>query len=424
VPPPRQPSRAATARPRVPPQRTPNLFAGGGVARVGDDFTDRAAERREIARALRTPGGHLLVVGPRRIGKTSLLRAVVDDLRRAKAGPVLFLDLWSASTVEDVTTRLAGEAAAVLGRRWTDVVKHLASRLHFALEVKALPNGLLVPLPAVSFRESPAHAQRQRLVTALDTLEAQAKAHRVHLGIVFDEFQEIERVGRDDADAPGVSVVRQLRAAIQHHRHVTYVFAGSDRVLIDKLSAARDGPLHNLARRYEIGPLPAEHFAAWIDARMARMGLAAPASGAAIIALAGPRTRDVRTLAESVAELARSSGRVTEHELEGGVRAVIRQRRPQYELAWKDLVALQQNCLRAVASGERRLTSLATRTRYSLGDSSRVAKAVATLVERSVLLRADRGYAFDDPFFRAWVIDAALPDLGVVRASLLDLMRP
>src|SRR5450759_335719 len=209
-------------------QSSTNLFAGGSVANVGDEFKDRATERKAIDEALRTPGGHLLLVGPRRIGKTSLLRAVQHDIRKKKGPPVLYLDLWSASTIEDMTTRLAVEASAVLGQKWTELVKKLAQRLQFKLEVRTLPDGRLVPIPTVSFRDSPLGEQRSRLVAALDTLEAQAKAHQVHLGVILDEFQEIERLGRDASEDDSVSAMRQVRAAIQHHRHVSYVFAGSD----------------------------------------------------------------------------------------------------------------------------------------------------------------------------------------------------
>lgn len=393
----------------------PNLFAGAGVATVGADFTDRAPERKAVAEALRTPGAHLLLVGPRRIGKTSLLRAVQHDIRKKKGPPVLYLDLWSASTLEDMTTRLAAEASAVLGRQWTELVKTLAQRLQFKLEVSTLPDGRLVPIPTVSFRDAPAGDQRARLVAALDTLEAQAKAHKVHLGVILDEFQEIERLGRDATEDGGVSPMRQVRAAIQHHRHVSYVFAGSDRALIARLSDPKHGPMHNLARRYDIGPLPAAHFAAWIEDRFAKMGIDARGCGAAIIALAGPRTRDVRTLAESSVDHARATRRLSPQALDAPLRDIVNQRRPQYETAWKELTALQQNCLRAVAAGERRLTSAAVLNRFALGATSRVSKALAALVDDSVLLRDGTVHAFDDPFLRAWVIEAVLRDVGLTR---------
>ena len=40
-------------------------------------------------------------------------------------------------------------------------------------------------------------------------------------------------------------------------------------------------------------------------------------------------------------------------------------------------------------------------------------KTIDALTERAVLLRDDTTVIFDDPFYRAWVIDATLPDVGV-----------
>jgi hypothetical protein len=390
---------------------TSNPFAGGGVAVVGQDFTDRAEERAELVRGLGTPRGHVVVVGPRRIGKTSLLLAVADDLRR-KGRPVLYIDLWSASTLEDVTTRLAREAAEQLGRTWSDLLGSLGRRLQLTFEVAASPDGRLVPVPSVTLREAPATRQRARLVETLDLLESLAKQRRTHLAVILDEFQELEGLGAAEGRG-GAGVMRQVRAAVQRHAHVTYAFAGSDRAVIDRLHRAADGPLHNFARRLEIGPIDPEHFARWIEEQCGRMGLAARGMGGEIVAVAGPRTRDIRALAEAVAEASRVGGRVTAATVTEGLVRLLRQRAPEFDRRWKDCTAHQQNVLRAVAAEGERLTRGEVITQFGLGDSSLVAKAVRRLVGLEVLLKEGPRVAFDDPFFRAWVIRTALPDVGI-----------
>src|SRR5205823_10826112 len=147
---------------RPDPRTAPNRFAGGGVAVLGEDFTDRDSERKEIVRSLRTPRGHLVVAGPRRMGKTSLLLAVRDELVKADH-PVIYVDLWTASTVEDMTTRLAAAAAAALGRRWLDTLTQLGSRLRLGFEVSEAASDTMVPVPKLEFRDAPLSAQRQRL---------------------------------------------------------------------------------------------------------------------------------------------------------------------------------------------------------------------------------------------------------------------
>lgn len=410
------------ARPN--PRTAPNRFAGGGVAVLGEDFTNRELERAEIARSLRTPKGHIVVGGPRRIGKTSILLAVRDELLKA-GHPVLYVDLWTASTLEDMTTRLAREATAALGRSWTEIMTRLGQRLKFGFEVSETASGMMVPVPKLEFRDAPLAAQRQRLVEALDLLEELAAKHRTHLGVILDEFQEIERLGSDEhrnreggsgkgrGGSKHVSAMRQVRAAIQRHRHVTYAFAGSDRQLIERLHEERGGALHNLGRRYEIGPIEPQHFAGWIQKEFAAMGIDAAGLALRIIQVSGPRTRDVRTLAETVAELARTKPRVTETMIADGMMSVVRQRRPSYEAGWKPLTSLQQNVLRAAAVEGEGLARHGIRMRYGLGEASRVTKTVDTLAERAILLRDGGRILFDDPFFRAWIVISVLPDVGV-----------
>ncbi len=389
-----------------------NRFAGGGVAVLGEDFTDRETERTEIARSLRAPRGHLVVAGLRRMGKTSVLLAVRDEL--VKAGePVLYVDLWTASTIEDMTTRLASAAAATLGRRWQDTVMQLGRTLKLGFEVSETSTGMMIPVPKLEFRDAPVATQRQRLVDALDLLERLATKQKAHLGVIIDEFQEIERLGSEGKGPKRVSAMRQVRAAIQHHKHVTYVFAGSDRRLIEQLHAEDGGALHNLGRKYDIGPIDAMHFAKWIQQQFRAMGIDGAGMGPRIIDVAGPRTRDVRTLAESTAELSRESAVVSEALIESAMHAIVRQRRSSYEADWKALTRMQQNVLRAVAAEGTGLTKRETRTRFGLGEASAISKTIDAMSERAVLLRDDAGVIFDDPFYRAWVIVSALPDVGV-----------
>ena len=277
------------------------------------------------------------------MGKTSLLLAVRDDLARKRPPrPVLYVDLWAASSIEDVVTRLLRDATHVLGRSWHELIEAFAKRLKVSFHFTEA-GGLLVPLPALELRSSDAILLDPRFGDALDILEETAARRRTHLGVMLDEFQELQRLG-------GEGIVKRLRATIQHHRHVSYVLAGSDRRLIAKLTAARDGPLHNLARRIELGPIPADHFSQWIEDTFAAMGLRGKAMGPAILAAAGPRTRDVRALAEAVADRAYEQQAVVSPAIvRDGMELVVQQRRPQYEQEWKSFTALQQNVLRAAS---------------------------------------------------------------------------
>lgn len=386
-----------------------NRFAAGGVATVGQDFTDRAAERRALREALGTPRGHVLLAGPRRMGKTSLLLAVKADCARRDKLPVLFADLWAASTVEDVTTRLLRAASEALGARWPDLPSLLARlQLSWTFDTTL---GFPVPLPNVGLREAEPAAQAKRLADTLDAIEALAAKRRTRIGIVLDEFQEVETLG----GAGGV--MKQLRAAIQHHAWVTYVFSGSDRRAIATLTAARSGPLHNFATRMELGPIEPAHFARWIEETFREMHFRpAAGTGLAVIAAAGPRTRDVRTLAAALADLCHDAAvrAPSPGAVEPAMERVVVARGPQYDREWGALTPHQQNVLRACAVTATGITRRETLTRFGLGETSRTAKALRALEATDILVREGRAtWHFDDPFFRGWVLQRAVPDVGL-----------
>ena len=99
-----------------------------------------------------------------------------------------------------------------------------------------------------------------------------------------------------------------------------------------------------------------------------------------------------------------------------------------FRALWEGLARTRQQVLRALAVGEVGLTTEAARRAYGLGSSGVVGSALTALRASRVILRvADRtaGYAFDNPYFRGWVIRNALPDLGIVLpVTHLPPMRP
>ena len=381
-----------------------NPFVIGGTV-SGKHFTDRADERRRIADALTRPQSHLLVFGPRRMGKTSTLRVVADELT-ARGKRVAMADLSTASTLPDATNRLLQAATKGLAGRWKDTATALVQRLKVRVGLEPDPaSGMLLPSVDVSLRDAPLDTQRATFGDTLDAIDRLAAARKSHVGIILDEFQEIHRFGGEVAEA-------HLRSTIQSHRNVSYVLAGSDARLIRAMTGARR-PLYKLLEPMAFGPMEPGHLARWIDERLTAAGVRARGVGERIIALAGPRTRDVVQLARATFELGRSKRTATEATIGDAFLQVVLGEDAPTRALWEGFSPLQQNVLRAVATRSTGLTTRATRTRFGLGDTGPATKAATTLVARDVLVKSGAGYHFDSPFMRGWVILNTLADVGV-----------
>jgi hypothetical protein len=398
-------------RPAATPR--PNPFRISGIV-TGEHFTDRADELRRIEQALLEPGDKLLVFGRRRMGKSSTLdRAIAHVTERG--GVAFRADLSGATTVTDVANRVLQGVGRALGRRWQDVLAGFIKSLTVRVTVSLDPvTGIVLPTLSLEGRMDSVDEQRTSLARVLDAIEQTARERDLRIGVVLDEFQTIHRFGGESAEW-------HLRSVIERHEHVAYVAAGSELSLI----AAMQGEgraFYKLFRLLEHGPIEPEHFARWIDERLAGAGLEPAGIGACIVATAGPRTRDVVELARTVYDVAAPRGAIDDGTLDEALRELLLTYGEPFRRLWEDLPPSQQNVLRAVAAGEPKLYARASRERFGFKSTAEVAQAVEWLAKREVLTMEGKTPAFDNPFFRAWVIERALPDVGILE-STTDIIR-
>ena len=357
--------------------------------------------------SLREPGAKLLVYGPRRMGKTSLLDVALQRLgRQGHRG--LLADLSKASTVTDMAFRVLGAAGRVLGPDWKPFWHDLAGRLSAVATWAPDPvTGALVPRFELGLRRAEVPDQHTTLGTVLDAIEASAKAKKTPVGIVLDEFQEICRFGGERAEW-------QLRGVVQHHRYVSYVFAGSEEHLIRQM-VGPSRAFYGMLDLLHVEPMDPVHLSRWLDERMATAGVQAAGAGERLVAIAGPRTGDVVHVARHCFDVARAGGVAAPDVADRAFLEVVSGQDDALLAWWSSLTPLQQNVLRAVADGGAALTGAEARDRFALTSSSAVAQTLAAFVEQGRLVRTDSpaGYDFDSPFARGWVILNALPDLGI-----------
>jgi hypothetical protein len=390
----------------------PNPFRIHGRV-SGPHFTDRAAEVRRVVNILGEPAAKMLVSGRRRMGKTSIL-GVAEDRARRSGIPVLYADLSTATSLAEVSTRLLTAATEALGRRWKDVLLDIAKRAAHAVTLSFKDGHPTLGLSPAAFADDVAE-HKQTLGTVLDAINSSAKAHKRHIGIIIDEFQEIQTIA--DANASW-----HLRGIIQRHEHVSYVCAGSRRHLIEEITG-KDGAFFKLLDPpLEVGPIEPEFFAEWIESRLEHERVKVERGvGARCVALAAPCTRDVVQLARAAFELASPARKATVTMVDNAFGDVVAAQSDAVRHLWEKASPAQQHALRAVAGASAGLTTEATRKRFALGPSGVVAGALPALLKNDWIVKDAQseslptGYAFDSPFARGWVIAHALPDLGIQR---------
>ena len=187
------------------------------------DLVQRLAGRRVTA-----------LLGPRRYGKTSLLRRVLRDLEEVGQAGV-WIDLYALTSMADLAARLDDGLDGVRG----PLRQHLG-RIAAASSLNL--GGVKVELRSVR-RE---RADPALTVQALLEVLVRAAASKPTV-VAFDEFSGISAV----AGAAGM-----LRTGLQHHyQQIGLVFAGSEPSMMRTLFSAQAQPFYGQADLVEIGPL-------------------------------------------------------------------------------------------------------------------------------------------------------------------------
>jgi hypothetical protein len=377
------------------------------------ELVDRQEEVAEVQRTIRQ-GGKLFLIGPRRYGKTSILKAAEDDLLeqgavilRYNAESYPTLDLLVAALVADAAKQLKGGV-----ERAGEQIKKFFARLRPEVSFSVTDLAWTAKLGAAAAETE--NAQVKLLVDALEGLEklAQAQAATRSVGLVIDEFQKIVETGGTAAEA-------QIRAAVQRHRRTGYVFAGSKTRLLTAMTMDAARPFYRLGSLRFVGPIPRAEFRAFLEAGFVEgQCVIAPATqteGDALeflLDLAEEVPYNVQLLAHTCWEQLRSVARASERRLtvasvKQALERIVRQYDPFYTQLWNSLTTIQQKTLLVViAEKGQNLQSLKVLKVLGKGHST-VKRALEALTDKDILRAEEsRGQVqqrFEDPFFAHWI---------------------
>lgn len=368
------------------------------------ELVDREDELSTVVRTMQE-GGRLFLIGPRRFGKTSILR-VAAERAQAEGVVVLRYNAEAYPTLARLEQAIVGDAAGALTgtvKRAGQKVQAFFGALRPQVSFNPLDQSYAVTLTAVN----PEGGGEALLAEVLDGLDRLAADSGKTVAVVIDEFQQVVEQG-------GVSAEAQIRAAVQRHAHVAYVFAGSKTGMLAEMTGEPSRPFYRLGARLFIGPVPREDFAPFIRAGFEDTGFPIDEEAVtAILDLASDVPYNVQRLAHACWNHARDrSAEDTEVNVASGeVRTVLEQlvRRddPFYTQTWNRLAATQQKALLAlVEEGGEGLFAKAVLRRYGLALSTMrtaLEALVRTGVTRGEETKGSVRYVLEDPFFEAWL---------------------
>ncbi len=370
-----------------------NPFEYGGVV-SGNAFCNREKEVTDLLRAIENKE-KLFMFSERRYGKTSLIRTALGKLPK-KGSVCSYVDLWPTDSEATFVTAVA-KAITVSTSTSVDKVLKTAKRFFGSLapSVTIDEEGK----PVLTFGISKLAKLGPALDEVLETPAKIAAKGNLNVVVVFDEFQQILEYGNDQVE-------RKLRSVIQNHRHVSYIFLGSRKHLIQKMFMDRSRPLFRAGGHYPLGPIAEEHWQPFIRKQFADADKVISKQHIHdVCELAHGHPFYTQHLCHVLWELCEPKNKVTEKMIQSAVRVLLERENYAYTTLWESLTIPQKRFLDGLAGEPAGMKVFAGEfvLRYGLGTASNVQRAVDSLLEKDIIDRDNGSFLITDRFFRLWI---------------------
>ena len=357
---------------------------------TGDRFYDREDIRKDLRSRFLSGQTNVVLYGPRRYGKSSLVAELTADLEAAGIPCITLdvvkvpsIDLFVSAYAQKVYRRLAPVKFEL--RRLGDFFKSLRPKLTFGADGEA----------GISFEAVGSEIGSEALTEVLD-LPQRLLGKGKRAVVVFDEFQEVGDLLPDDR------FERVMRSVIQRHTQVSYIFLGSRYHMLRRMFTDHNRPFYKSALTILLDKPPVEESVRFVRARFQSGKLTiSPELAARLVARADNIPYFIQQLGFEVFRRVRETDRktVAEQDLTEAYGNLAGFNRDQYEQLMLTFSTAQKKLLVALARERTREFDEAYRKLHLLGPSSTVNSAKRKLIEDGHIEQASGESAIADPFF-------------------------
>ena len=214
----------------------------------GDAFCNRTIETKWLVDNIQACK-HSLLIAPRRFGKSSLAEKAIEVC----GFPVVCLNFNTCSDEQDVDALIRQGVCHLIGKAIGPIeksleiiknfVRHLTPKINIGTEHTHLEL-------AVN-KQNSAAANLQEALGLIEKLLENKKRRAI---LLMDEFQTVGLI------AKGSGVEAAIRNIAQDMRHLTIVFSGSNRSLLQSMFDDQSRPLYKICRKLYLERISAEHY--------------------------------------------------------------------------------------------------------------------------------------------------------------------
>lgn len=361
-----------------------------GVAVEGNNFTDREKETRRLKQDFEN-GQNMILISPRRMGKTSLVRKV-QTLVDTKSIVTVYMDIYDCRNEYEFYNKFAatlmkqtaGKAEAVMKN-----IKEFLVRLSPTISFGPDPNNEL----SVSLGITPKDYSPEEILQLPERMAAKMGKHIV---VCIDEFQQIGEF------PDSLNVQKKMRGIWQLQSNASYCLFGSKKHLLTNLFQSKRMPFYQFGDIMFLQPIPTEDWIPFIRQKFEEKKMSiSDALIEKICSTVQNQSSYVQQLAWNV--MLNTTKKADEATLETAIEDLLNQNSLLFLQQIENLTAYQMNFLKAVAKGVHTdFTSKEVLSTYDLGSKSNVSRIKTVLTQKELIEKTPNGIVLTDPVFELW----------------------
>ena len=358
-----------------------------------DFFCDREKESEMLVHHI-VNGRHVAIMSERRLGKTGLIEHVFANSLPDGYEPFL-IDIYTCKNLREMVYLLASEVFKKIARKQSMLERLM--RMVRSLKT-TISYEVVTGFPEISF----GLGDIQQPEVTLDEILGYLESSDAVCIVAIDEFQKIASFEEENVEA-------LLRTKIQHLKKTQFIFAGSERHLLEGIFSNPARPFYNSVVSMQLLPIEVGVYVKFCQQLFLKYEKSvSPALVERLYECFQGITWYLQLSMNEAFTMAERGGCVDEEAYDQILNHLVDSKRFTFEDRYASLTEKQKTVLMAIASefpNQVTLTSQNFITRYNLKTSSSVQTAVKGLVEKGILSDNHGVRRPTDLLFMLWLKD-------------------
>ncbi len=358
----------------------------------GDYFYNREDALVRIKNTL-VSGNNITLYAPRRYGKSSLVHKALGELE--KQGYIcVYVDMMAVYSRETFVQSYAKAIAKQHSHRLKDFVQTVSKWVRGIVPALSF-DAFGQPSFSLSWVQG---TDKQTTLEDIINLPATLSSAKQKWIVAFDEFQEITKLNGDNFE-------NILRACIQKHEHVSYVFLGSQTHILKDMFNNKGRAFYQSSVSMTLPKISREKSVAFLLEKFNGSGLILSEDLAKhIVDTAEGLVYYIQFVAFELWQMHKiiQEDTITKDSIEQAIDNVLRMKADYYWELWGKQTPYRRKVLEALFYAPTEIYSAETARTFAL-NSANTQSAFKYLLNDSVVEKIDNTYVFSDPFLKLFI---------------------